>query len=185
MDLPKSIITLTLVIAASFVACYPECFSFHKEIHDQNIVVYFSPNGGATDAIIKELDSSRKEIDIQAYSFSSVPILKAILEAKNRGITIDIILDKCNEYQKYSIARILTKAGVLLMVDHIPHIAHSKIMIIDQSTIITGSFNFTQAAEENNTENLLIIKDEPELVKKYIKNFSDREQVSSFYKGEE
>jgi phosphatidylserine/phosphatidylglycerophosphate/cardiolipin synthase-like enzyme len=40
-------------------------------------------------------------------------------------------------------------------------------MVIDSATILTGSFNFTKAAEEKNAENLLVIKDAPELVKAY------------------
>jgi len=51
-------------------------------------------------------------------------------------------------------------------------IAHNKIMIIDNATIITGSFNFTKAAEERNAENLLVLKDAPDLVKLYTENFN-------------
>jgi phosphatidylserine/phosphatidylglycerophosphate/cardiolipin synthase-like enzyme len=51
-------------------------------------------------------------------------------------------------------------------------IAHNKIIIIDNTTVITGSFNFTKAAEERNAENLLVLKDAPELVKLYTENFN-------------
>jgi phosphatidylserine/phosphatidylglycerophosphate/cardiolipin synthase-like enzyme len=43
-------------------------------------------------------------------------------------------------------------------------------MIIDRETVITGSFNFTKAAEEKNAENLLIIKN-PDLAKIYLNNW--------------
>ena len=56
-------------------------------------------------------------------------------------------------------------------------------MIIDQATIITGSFNFTKAAEEKNAENLLVIKGDPELVKKYRDNFEEHLGHSERYEG--
>ena len=62
-------------------------------------------------------------------------------------------------------------------------IAHNKIMIIDQTVIITGSFNFTKAAEKNNAENLLVIKGNPDLVKKYLANFKEHLGHSERYEG--
>ncbi|MGD0819443.1 MAG: phospholipase D-like domain-containing protein [Desulfomonilia bacterium] len=54
-------------------------------------------------------------------------------------------------------------------------------MIIDQSTLITGSFNFTKAAEDNNAENLLIIKGNKSLVDRYIQNFNEHREHSERY----
>ena len=54
-------------------------------------------------------------------------------------------------------------------------------MIVDRATIITGSFNFTKAAEEKNTENLLVIKNDPKLVQAYLANFQNRLGVSRAY----
>jgi phosphatidylserine/phosphatidylglycerophosphate/cardiolipin synthase-like enzyme len=51
-------------------------------------------------------------------------------------------------------------------------IAHNKVMVIDSRTVITGSFNFTKAAEESNAENLLVI-DDAELAKKYTQNWTE------------
>jgi phosphatidylserine/phosphatidylglycerophosphate/cardiolipin synthase-like enzyme len=59
-------------------------------------------------------------------------------------------------------------------------IAHNKIMIIDKATVITGSFNFTKAAEEKNAENVLIIKDKP-LAKVYIENWEKHKGHSENY----
>jgi phosphatidylserine/phosphatidylglycerophosphate/cardiolipin synthase-like enzyme len=58
--------------------------------------VYFSPHGGCTDAIIKELDNAKSTILVQAYSFTSAPIAKALLDAHKRGGKVEIILDKVN-----------------------------------------------------------------------------------------
>jgi phosphatidylserine/phosphatidylglycerophosphate/cardiolipin synthase-like enzyme len=74
--------------------------------------------------------------------------------------------------------------GVETLIDHRHAIAHSKVMIIDAETVITGSFNFTKAAEERNSENLLIIRDHG-LAKKYIGNFLEHARHAREYKRKE
>jgi phosphatidylserine/phosphatidylglycerophosphate/cardiolipin synthase-like enzyme len=54
-------------------------------------------------------------------------------------------------------------------------------MLIDEATIITGSFNFTKAAEESNAENLLIVEGKPKLVAAYQKNFKEHREHSHKY----
>jgi phosphatidylserine/phosphatidylglycerophosphate/cardiolipin synthase-like enzyme len=58
-------------------------------------------------------------------------------------------------------------------IDSAHAIAHNKIIIIDRSTLITGSFNFTKKAEEKNAENLLILNGNKPLVDRYIRNFEE------------
>jgi len=145
------------------------------------IEVYFSPHGGATEAIVKELATAKNTITIQAYSFTSVAIAKAIVEARKRGVDVLAILDKENETAHYSAATFLVDASIPVLIDYLPKIAHSKVMVIDGKDIITGSFNFTKAAEEGNVENLLIIHDDPDLADKYAANFKARAAVSRPY----
>jgi len=85
-------------------------------------------------------------------------------------VPILAVLDKSNETQKYSAATFLVNAGIQTLIDDQHAIAHNKIMVIDSATVITGSFNFTKAAEEKNAENLLMITEAPELVKAYAAN---------------
>lgn len=132
--------------------------------------VYFSPSGGATDAVIRALNAAKTQVLVQAYSFTSAPIAKALVDAHKRGVQITAVLDKSHETDKYSAATFLHNAGIQPLIDDQHAIAHSKVMVIDSATIITGSFNFTKAAEERNAENLLVIKDAPELVKAYEQN---------------
>jgi phosphatidylserine/phosphatidylglycerophosphate/cardiolipin synthase-like enzyme len=132
--------------------------------------VYFSPRGGATDAVVQEIRAAEHEILIQAYSFTSVPIAKALLDAHKRGVTILAVLDTSNETDNYSAATFLVNAGIKTLIDDQHAIAHNKVMVIDNATVITGSFNFTKAAEEKNAENLLVLKDAPELVQAYAAN---------------
>jgi len=62
-------------------------------------------------------------------------------------------------------------------------IAHNKIMVIDRECVITGSFNFTKAAEEKNAENILVIRGDPDLTSKYIGNFDWHLRHSDLYQG--
>src|SRR5262245_8157179 len=134
------------------------------------VAVYFSPYGGATAAVIHEVNAAQHQILVQAYSFTSAPIAKALIDAHKRGVKILAVLDKSNETQKYSAATFLVNVGIQTLIDDQHPIAQNKVIVIDSTTIITGSFNFTKAAEEKNAENLLVIKDAPELVQAYEAN---------------
>lgn len=148
---------------------------------DTSVKVYFSPNGGCTEAIVGEIDQAKAEILVQAYSFTSSPIVKALVAAHKRGVNVQAILDKSQRSEKYTIATFLTNAGIPTYIDGSHAIAHNKIMIIDKIKIITGSFNFTKAAEEKNAENLLVIKSQV-LANLYIGNWKNHLDHSEKYK---
>jgi phosphatidylserine/phosphatidylglycerophosphate/cardiolipin synthase-like enzyme len=133
--------------------------------------VYFSPHGGATSAIIKILDQAKKSILVQAYSFTSAPIASALVRAHRRGVEVQVIVDKSQRTDRNLSIRFLTYPGVVTFVDAVHAIAHNKMMIIDDEIVITGSFNFTKAAEERNAENLLIIRSK-ELAARFLANWS-------------
>jgi phosphatidylserine/phosphatidylglycerophosphate/cardiolipin synthase-like enzyme len=139
---------------------------------EPKIDVYFSPHGGCTEAIVKELSAAKETVLIQAYSFTSAPIAKALVEAHRRGVKVQVILDKSQRTEKYSSATFLKNAGIPTFIDDQHAIAHNKVMVIGGGTVITGSFNFTRAAEENNAENLLVIRD-ASLTEKYAKNWQE------------
>jgi phosphatidylserine/phosphatidylglycerophosphate/cardiolipin synthase-like enzyme len=142
--------------------------------------VCFSPHGGCTEAIVNQIDNAKSEILIQAYSFTSAPIAKALVNAHKRGIHVEIILDKSNKSQKYSAGDFTAHMGVTTYIDSQHAIAHNKIIIIDREIVITGSFNFTKAAEEKNAENLLLLKSK-ELAEIYIKNWNKHKDHSEKY----
>ena len=76
----------------------------------------------------------------------------------------------------------LTNLGIPVKIDAVHAIAHNKIVIIDGEAVITGSFNFTGAAEENNAENLLVIHDR-KLAERYTRNWKEDAQHSEIYVG--
>jgi phosphatidylserine/phosphatidylglycerophosphate/cardiolipin synthase-like enzyme len=144
--------------------------------------VFFSPNGGCTKAIVSELGMAKSEVLVQAYSFTSRAIAEALLNAQKRGVSIQIILDKSNLSDRYSAADFTAHAGISTYIDAQHSIAHNKIMIIDNEVVITGSFNFTRAAEVKNAENLLVIRSK-ELAKIYRDNWREHKEHSEVYKG--
>jgi phosphatidylserine/phosphatidylglycerophosphate/cardiolipin synthase-like enzyme len=89
--------------------------------------------------------------------------ITAGLRKSKRGVKILAVLDKLNQTNKYSAATFLANAGIPVLIDAEHAIAHNKIIVIDDSTVLTGSFNFSKAAEEKNAENLLVLKKSPEL----------------------
>jgi phosphatidylserine/phosphatidylglycerophosphate/cardiolipin synthase-like enzyme len=68
------------------------------------VAVYFSPHGGAADAVVRAVHAAQQQILVQAYSFTSAPIAKALLDAHKRGVKILAVLDKANETNTYSAA---------------------------------------------------------------------------------
>ena len=148
------------------------------------IEVYFSPKGGCTEAVVKELAAAKATVLVQAYSFTSVPIAKALVDAYKRGVKIEVILDKSQRSEKYSSADFVIHAGIPTKIDAKHQIAHNKIMVIDGQTVITGSFNFTTAAEQHNAENLLVIRS-PDLAAKYTANWEAHAAHSDPYEGKE
>lgn len=136
-----------------------------------SVAAYFSPEGGCTDAIVRELGHARHEILVLAYSFSSKAIAQALVDAKKRGVRVEVVLDHSNEQEPYSDLPQFVEHGLAPLVDAKHAIAHNKVMILDRKTLLTGSFNFTHQAETHNAENLLVLKGHPELVEHYRKNF--------------
>ena len=161
---------LFVILFTSFTPIIAVSDSSSLVLKDVPTQVCFSPNGGCTAAIVKELNAAKSEILVQAYSFTSAPIAQALVQAHKRGVTVKVILDKSQKKAGYSSATFLLNAGIPTFIDSAHAIAHNKVMIIDKETVITGSFNFTKAAEQKNAENLLIIRSQ-DLAKRYNDNW--------------
>jgi phosphatidylserine/phosphatidylglycerophosphate/cardiolipin synthase-like enzyme len=149
-------------------------FLLTLSLHSQSaptLAVYFSPYGGCTEAIEHELKAAKKTILVESYSFTSLPIAEALIAARKRGVDVEVIMDKCNLTEKYSEGSLLVREGIPTFIDDHYKIFHDKVIIIDSSEVITGSFNFTKSAEESNAENLLIISNDADLAQRYKENW--------------
>jgi phosphatidylserine/phosphatidylglycerophosphate/cardiolipin synthase-like enzyme len=167
MDAIRSFIILNSLIYISLL--FP-AEAQQKAAQSGTFAVYFSPRGGATSAIIQSLDNAKVLVLVQAYSFTSIPITEALVRAHNRGVIVQVLLDKSQRTQRFTAASLLGQAGIRTHIDAAHAIAHNKVMVIDSEIVITGSFNFTKAAEERNAENLLIIRSE-QLAAQYAGNW--------------
>lgn len=141
-----------------------------SRVYNPEVSVYFSPKGGAQDAILREIDGAKTSIRVQAFSFTNIPIVNALQRAHERKVEVFVLLDKSQLRGKYSGATYLAGVGIPTGIDEKHPIAHNKILIIDGEIVITGSFNLSKAAEEKNAENLLVMRDK-ELAETYLANW--------------
>ncbi len=131
---------------------------------------YFSPNGGATQAVVEALGRSTHTVLVQASTVSSPPIVKALVDAHHRGVKVEVILERGPSKARYSAAAALAKAGIVPLIDGTHPAASNNVIVIDGQVVLTGSFGFTAAAERDNAENLLVIH-APGLATRYGDNW--------------
>ena len=166
------IFTTALIIISSKVALADQ---FGKDSYYE---VCFTPQDNCTQKIINNINQATQQILVQAYSFTSKPIAKALIKSKNKGVDVEIIFDKKQYEDNHWLIASLEKQKIPIFIDYnMEGIAHNKVMVIDSNKVITGSFNFTKAAQKYNAENLLIISDE-DLAKKYKENWQTRYQTA-------
>lgn len=145
-----------------------------------NARVYFTPGDDVEAAVVTEIEKAKVSILVQSYSFSSVPISKALAAAHERKVLVRIISDRENETAKYTAMDYVAGKGIDVVVDDKVKLAHNKVMIIDSSLVLTGSFNWTKAAQHSNAENLLILHSR-ELAAAYTANWESRYKLSRPY----
>ncbi len=134
--------------------------------------VTFSPKNGTTSNIVKLINNAKKSIKVAAYSFSSKAIKEALIKAHNRGVEVQIVLDKSQKTVKYSIFNELKRSNVPVRINSRYAIMHNKFMLIDGDILQTGSFNYTEAAENRNAENAITVIGDKPLINKYTREWS-------------
>lgn len=137
------------------------------------INVCFTPPAGCGSLIAQQIKDAKHSIFMQAYSLTSIPIITGLVKAKSRGLTVRVILDRSHLSEEMDALNTLTKAGIEVIIDKMAGIAHNKVIVIDKRKVITGSFNFTKAADYRNAENLLLIENK-KIAEIYLKNWQKR-----------
>lgn len=135
----------------------------------------FTPGQNCTEYILQILQQAQDSILVQAYEFTSLPIAQGLCQAVQRGVKVEVLMDRSQLTQKRSQLNLLQEAGIPVYIDKVPGIAHNKIMIIDHKTVLTGSFNWTDSAQVRNAENLLWVQDSL-YVQSYLDNWQSRRQ---------
>lgn len=142
----------------------------------------FVPDGpSCQDMIVDAIGKTRRKLLIQAYSFTNAAIAEAVADAHRRGVDVRVIVDKSQTSERYTSATFLKHAGIPVVVDTKPAIAHNKVMVFDDQAVFTGSFNFTKAAQQRNAENGMLIRGDAAIVRAYTDNWNTRFRQSSEY----
>jgi phosphatidylserine/phosphatidylglycerophosphate/cardiolipin synthase-like enzyme len=136
--------------------------------------VCFVPDSDCGGEVVRAIDEARTSIRAQAYAFTSRRIAQALARARGRGLDVTILLDAKEAHadaEAKPIAIVLA-AGIRVRLDAAHAIAHNKVLVIDSVTVVTGSFNFSVAAERANAENVLFLRNNPALAWAYQDNFA-------------
>ncbi|MDP4708400.1 MAG: phospholipase D family protein [Rickettsiaceae bacterium] len=145
--------------------------SFHPKTERLNVC--FTPPSGCGSLIAQEISKANETIFVQAYGLTSNAIIHQLKSAKDRGVAVHVLIDGGNLSDNQSVYQELMNDGIDVSFDKMPGIAHNKVIIIDKKKVITGSFNFTSAADTKNAENVLLIED-TSIALQYLKNWDQR-----------
>ena len=133
-------------------------------------MIFFGPENQVMPAIINEVQAARSTIRFMAFSFTHDDLGSAMLNRARQGIQVEGVFELRGSETQYSELRAMFCAGLDVRQDGNGFTMHHKVVIIDNTTVITGSFNFSDNAVTSNDENLVIIKD-PDLVSQYIAEY--------------
>ncbi|QYY33609.1 phospholipase D family protein (plasmid) [Cupriavidus pinatubonensis] len=141
------------------------------------VEVAFSPNEGAEALVVKVIDSARSEIRMLTYSFTSAPVTAALLRAKKRGVNVAMVVDYKNNLSddrsgkaRAALDAVAT-AGISVRTISVYPIHHDKTLVVDSTTVETGSFNYSAGAASKNSENVLVMWGNQKLAAVYLKHW--------------
>lgn len=141
----------------------------------------FSPQGKCSTHILREIDAAKQELLVAVYAFTSDDLAAALVQAKKRGVAVQVVIDrefdranensrgKLLEAQKVPLRRLSGMAAKVTERD--PGLMHQKFAVIDRRIVFTGSYNWTHSAEHRNDENLLMFRNAHPLAEEYRKAF--------------
>ena len=138
---------------------------------DPSVTVAFSPSGGGTEAVVAVIAEAHTSVHLAGYGFTSKPIAEALIAAHQRGVDVELVLDKSNATARFTEAKDVAAAGVPVRIDSRYAIMHSKYMVLDGMMVETGSMNHTRSGSEMNAENVIVLRVYPEVAARYETNW--------------
>lgn len=141
------------------------------------VEVAFSPNEGSEHLVIKVIDSANSELELLSYSFTSVPVVEALVRARHRGVKVTLVADYKDNVSadRSGKARAalgaLVNAGADVRTISVYAIHHDKVIIADRQTVEQGSFNYSDAAAHRNSENVMVNWRNAQLAAVFLKHF--------------
>ncbi|MCF7798365.1 hypothetical protein K9M74_00510 [Candidatus Woesearchaeota archaeon] len=146
----------------------PEPLFLH--LVEQPIQLYFCPTHHCETRVLSALSKANESIQVLAFSFTSKPIAELLVNKSLAGVNVSVVFEK-TRITRYSQYEYLSANGVSVFKDTNKYTMHEKLFIIDNNTVIAGSYNPTQSATTRNEENILIIQDK-ELAQEFIREFT-------------
>ncbi len=131
---------------------------------------YFAPEDDVAEKIIAQLKKARKSIRFMVFSFTDDRMGEVIREKFKAGLAVQGVFEGRGTGSEYSEYGKMRRLQMDVLTDGNPYTMHHKVFIIDDETVILGSFNFTRSADEANDENVLIIHD-PAVAASYLAEF--------------
>ncbi len=137
------------------------------------IEVYFAPETNVIPVLTREIAAARRSIRFMTFSFTIDELGAALIDRHDSRVDVRGIFETVGSETQYSELTPLFCAGVQARQDGSAFVLHHKVFVIDERTVITGSFNFSVSATESNDENLLIIRD-ADFAAQYLAEFERR-----------
>ena len=135
------------------------------------VIVAFSPADGVRNILLDELSHAKNSVKLMAFSFTDQEMANRLGELAKKGVSVKCLFDYGQANSKYSQDSYLRGCGVKIKLS--PNRSgkmHHKVILIDDETVITGSYNYSKNAERSNDENILILKNK-DIAAKYVKEF--------------
>lgn len=141
-----------------------------------SIEIAFSPGDAAPKLVATAIGEATSTVRVMTYQLSSGRVINALRAAAERGVDVAVIVDgdTCETKRLAPVFVVLAKAKVAAACDHRHRIHHNKVVIVDASTVVTGSFNFSASAERN-AENVVVIRDAPALAARFLEVWAEHQ----------
>ncbi|MCB4790857.1 MAG: phospholipase D-like domain-containing protein [Elusimicrobia bacterium] len=154
-----------IILLAFFLSCSGSLLAETK--------VFYSPNGGILKEVLKNVNESKHSIDLMIFHITYKRIANALIKAKEKGVSIRLIVDESQSLEENSMAVFLKNSGIKIksLAGQKGGLMHNKVAIFDNKTVMTGSYNWTYSAEKFNYENAVFI-DDPQVIQSYKKEFN-------------
>lgn len=183
------VLVLVLALAAGVSVQTLALAADNESDGSRRIEVGFSPEGSAQKLVLSTIDAATSSIRVAAYVFTSPDVTRALIAAKQRGVDVAVIADyRSNlEDQRSGAGRhaltLLAKAGIPTRTIKAYPIHHDKFIVVDGMAVETGSFNFTAAAAKGNSENALVVWNDPALAETYLTHWQSRWDQGQAFKA--
>ena len=152
------------------------------------VTALFSPEDNIQKTLVNTINNAQRNILVQAYLFTDERIGNALIAAHKRGVNVEILLDSDMALGGKNVLTMqFFEAGIPVRLETHYENAHNKIMIFDHDTakalVVTGSYNFTYSAQKRNAENVVMIRNSPAIVARYVDNWRKHAEQAMPYAG--